>query len=385
LLIVSPCAAKFARLGEPAPLDRLLKNVGAMVERDPKNAEAHYTLGRLHSLAFVQDTADVRATGEGLPVFPAYQGIRVPAPDPAQVNQEALLHLRLSIQEYATACKLDPKKALYWMGEGWMLEQGAPHADRASAPWTDPPAKTPASEWRSRALEAYRKSYALDRDADLELRNLGPGADASISLEAGEGILRVLKPKDASSQAEVAEVKATVAKLKSLPRVVTPIIFSVSGAADLAGLVDEGRSVSFDLGGDSRPERWPWLKPDAGILVWDPEGAGRIKGGTQLFGSVTWSMFWPDGYAPLAALDDDHDGWLSGAELRGLAVWQDANGDAISDAGEVRPLPAVGVARISCHAGGRGEAGAYNLGGLERKDGRVSPTWDWTPTSRPRK
>jgi hypothetical protein len=51
---------------------------------------------------------------------------------------------------------------------------------------------------------------------------------------------------------------------------------------------------------------------------------------------------------PLAALDDDHDGILTGKELAGLALWRDANGNGVADPGEVKPLSAYGIVALSC-------------------------------------
>jgi hypothetical protein len=117
--------------------------------------------------------------------------------------------------------------------------------------------------------------------------------------------------------------------------------------------------------------------------VWDPEQTGRILSGRQLFGSATWSMFWPDGYAPLTALDDDGDGWLAGRELAGLAVWCDRNGNGVSDAGEVASLARLGIARVAVRPSGRQEGAPCNPQGMQRSDGTFLPTYDWMPVSRP--
>ena len=69
----------------------------------------------------------------------------------------------------------------------------------------------------------------------------------------------------------------------------TPIIVPLSDkVTELSDLVNEGASVAFALDGTSRPQRWSWVRPTAGLLVWDPDGLGRITSGRQLFGSVTW-------------------------------------------------------------------------------------------------
>ena len=94
-------------------------------------------------------------------------------------------------------------------------------------------------------------------------------------------------------------------------------------------------------------------------------------------------MFWRDGYEPLAALDDDRDGWLRGRELEGLAAWRDRNGNAISERGEVASLAECGIAAVAVHAAGRAAGVPWNPRGMERRDGAFLPTYDWTPTSRP--
>jgi hypothetical protein len=388
---VLPAAARFALIGQPVPIPRLLDNVGKYVAKNPKDPQGYYTLGRIHSLAFARGLADMstRSTGDDagtLPNFPPYESIKVERSDAKPPSAEALGHLGSSLRLYTKATELDGKKSLYWLGLGWMLEQGTPFAAQVPAPFVNPAGAVPAPLWRDRALAAYRKAYELDRDQDLKDGSLGPGADACITLEAGEGILRLLKVKRdlaARERAELVQVQTTIDKLKLRPRVVTPIIFPLEGVASLDHLLAPETRVRFDLAGDTRAERWAWVSPKAGILVWDPQRTGRITSGAQLFGSVTWSMYWPDGYAPLAALDNDESGWLSGKELDGLAVWCDRNQNAVSEPGEVRPLRAHGITRVAVHAGGSHAGVPYQPRGLQRQDGSYLPTYDWTPVSIP--
>src|SRR5207302_6844825 len=135
--------------------------------------------------------------------------------------------------------------------------------------------------------------------------------------------------------------------LQRKPRAVTPLIFPLDRPRPLPALLSRGRLVSFDMAGAGRRQRWPWVQPETAILVWDPERRGRITSGTQLFGSFTWSIFWRNGYEPLAFLDDNHDGWLTGVELQGLSVWRDRNGDGVSEPGEVLPVAALGIVRVA--------------------------------------
>ncbi len=124
-------------------------------------------------------------------------------------------------------------------------------------------------------------------------------------------------------------------------------------------------------------ERWRWVTPKAGILVWDAEGTGRITSGRQLFGSVTWWMFWRDGYEALRALDDDGDGWLRSKELAGIAVWCDRNGNGVSEKGEVKPISAYGIVAIAVGAIGGVDSVLFNPKGVQLRDGNFLPTYDW--------
>jgi hypothetical protein len=154
----------------------------------------------------------------------------------------------------------------------------------------------------------------------------------------------------------------------------------------LADLLDSHRQVTFDLDGTGRGQAWPWVKPGTAILVWDPKGTGRIESGRQLFGSVTWWIFWRDGYSALDALDDNRDGWLSGEELKGLAVWVDRNGNGVSDAGEVMSVESMGVDGISARWTATEGSSPINRMGIRLKDGRVVGSWDWVvePTGQSR-
>jgi hypothetical protein len=388
--LARPSAAKFAYSGQPVPVERLIANVGKFVEKNPKDAQGHYTLGRIHSLAFVRGTEPPRVSGNvedgsDLPGFAPYESLQEPRQNPKPPTEQDLAHLTASLRSYQAATELAPKKSLYWLGLGWMREQGMPYAKQAALPGRKGASTVSADTWREAALAAYRRAYALDLDSDLKSGHLGPGADSVISLEAAEGINRLLPAKNLAPAevSELARVKKTVEQFKLKPRVVTPIIFPLERPAPLASLLSDAAFVMFDLAADTRGERWPWVNAQAGILVWDPARTGRITSGAQLFGTATWSMYWSDGYAPLAALDDNCDGWLTDQELNGLAVWNDRNGDAVSDSGEVKPLQSYGVKRVAARAESHSGGSPSHPRGMQRNDGSYLPTYDWMPTSLP--
>jgi hypothetical protein len=142
--------------------------------------------------------------------------------------------------------------------------------------------------------------------------------------------------------------------------------------------------VTFNLDGSDLAHRWPWVKPDTGILVWDPEHTVAITSGTQLFGSVTWWFFWSNGYQPLAALDDDGNGWLSDRELSGIAVWRDKNQNGVADPGEVIAATVLGIRRIAVRPYGAMSGGLYHPFGIQFQDGNSVATYDWVPVEKPK-
>lgn len=161
------------------------------------------------------------------------------------------------------------------------------------------------------------------------------------------------------------------------PQAITPIIFSLNTPVPLESLLAPETIVSFDLDGTGRDQSWPWVSPETSILVWDPEETGEITSGRQLFGSVTWWLFFDDGYRAMNALDDNRDGELSGDELVGLAIWTDANSNGVSDEGEVVPIAETGIESIACVQTDTSMGMPANLSGLRMSDGRVLPTYDW--------
>jgi len=446
VLLVGRAAGKFARAPE-VPVDRLLKNVGAYVKENPKDAQGYYLLGRINALAFDRKTRKLRAWdkrgpgGGKLPSLDRWQN--PPGRGQAALTEADLKkHLIESIVNYRKAIELKADHGLYHLGIAWVLESGSPFATKVGPP---PGAKAPAvpltpqgrkvieklvaglgrkdpkvrgavqealravmpavagilaehaqdkdaqvrsgvadllgGYWREKAIEHYTRAYELAIPADRKIRRRPlHGLSSLVSYEAGRSWIRLAKRRGLKKgeKKALAKVEEDLDILKSKRRgAITPIIFCLKAHRGLPDLLAGGKTVGFDLDGTGGVQRWHWVKPTTGILVWDPTGRGRITSGRQLFGSVTWWMFWPDGYRALEALDDNRDGWLAGAELKHLAAWFDRNCDGVCDRGEVVGLRALGVAALAVRAAGRTGAAPFNPAGLRLRTGRVLPTYDW--------
>ncbi|HLJ53413.1 MAG TPA: hypothetical protein VKT77_00155 [Chthonomonadaceae bacterium] len=351
----------------------------------PKGAEGYFTLGRINAAAFARDTGTLgvyQDEADRLPRLPFYTGVVAPRTETKPPSGKSLTFLADALRSYRTATALDPNKAVAFLGLGFEYEEalrfsGAPKA--ATEALALPP-KTDAEALRRYALDSYRMAYRLTIDTDLKSHDR---FDKAVSQEAAEGFLRLQQGRKltAKGESERTALQATIDKLRRMPRVISPILISFDRSADLSDLLAPGSAVHFNLAGRGKQDAWPWLKPTTGILVWDPKHTGKITSGLQLFGNVTWWMFWKDGYGPLDALDDDRNGWLEGKELKELAVWFDRNGNGVSDPGEVVPLASLHVVRIAVRPDGLCDGVPCRRQGVQLADGSYAATFDWTPTA----
>lgn len=100
-----------------------------------------------------------------------------------------------------------------------------------------------------------------------------------------------------------------------------PLVLNFAGTA--AQLTDT--RFSFDLDADGQAESIPGLAAGSGFLALDRNRDGKINNGSELFGPQSGN-----GFADLAALDDDRNGWIDEADraYADLGVWRpDAQGE----------------------------------------------------------
>jgi hypothetical protein len=429
LALMTPLAlAKFVG-PQLAPVEILARNAAIYVEAHPEDANGWYVLGRIHYLAFAKGVSELGISqGRGEPGMEAPQlypgpgessqsyaiqaeaerralkklGLRAKpqnaegqgkvmkdtsaiyqeliaakwAPAPQPMEQSAA-HAKKALESFPKAIAMAPDNALYQLGLASLQEQ---YTERRAEFETAGVADLPVAANKKSIAEAYLKAFTLAKETDAGARwKPMRGLSSMVSYEAGQAYLK-LAPKGE----KVAEVKAHLEKINALPRgPITPIVFSSSAAspASINDLLEPAARVRFDLSGFGGPGEWPWVKPDTCLLVWDPDGAGIIRDGRQLFGSYTWGIFWQDGFRALAMLDDNHDGVLSGGELTGLASWTDRNSNGVSDVGEVRPLLQTGVRSITTEATGTEGIHPHHPAGLKFDDGSTRAVWDWITRS----
>lgn len=346
---------------EKVPVDRLTANLAEEVKKDPKNPQAVLNLARAHAMAYSLKSSELPVNkkkpdgvwfGHEPPIVPFN---KVAAAADKEKLKTARDHLDRAIKLYEEALALKPDDLRAQLGHAWLLSQ----ADQKSA-----------------SVAELRKVIEAAWAKEMDLKAAGFGGH-TVTREAAEYLIPLLDP--VRDKEEIATLKERAEKLRKLPRPVTPIAVPLREGLSAIDLEARNSSVAFDADGTGLKKRWTWVTQDAAWLVHDPGHSGKVTSALQLFGSVTFWMFWETGYEALAALDDNRDGKLTGRELEGLALWHDANHDGVSDAGEVRPLSAHDVVSISCRFerdATHPDRIAYSRAGVTFRDGKTRPTFD---------
>ena len=95
---------------------------------------------------------------------------------------------------------------------------------------------------------------------------------------------------------------------------VDPLVFNLDG--NVNSISDQ--KFLFDLNADGTEEEISFTNQGSGFLALDKNGDGKINDGSELFGTKSG-----DGFADLAAYDEDGNGWIDEADdvFRDLSIW----------------------------------------------------------------
>ncbi len=367
------------------PFERLVANAEGRLKANPNDGYAHYLLGRLHSLEFSFPKRPISVywdrSDKAKFDFPSYTSPAVsrdPDGPKSPLSAEQIGHLVRSIQHYNLATTALPNNDLAWFGYAWITEQAAKFESDLRLPGMFVPAK----DWVTKiALGAYRKAYQIAKADDLKPDSVIMIGVDSIFVQSGEAIKRLTaEDKSELAQKERAELDADFKLYSSRPKAITPILIGLNRSAPFEKLINRRARVYFDLAGDEVLRQWPWIRSNAAWLVWDAEDTGRIRNGRQLFGNAMFWMFFSDGYAALASLDDNQDGWLRGMELHGISAWNDLNENGVSDRGEVTPIYRLGIRALRTKFDTSMPDALSASKGVLWSDGKISASYDWIPS-----
>lgn len=166
------------------------------------------------------------------------------------------------------------------------------------------------------------------------------------------GGLKILEWKDGDlgitlKEKDVDDIKK---KYKTAETIPSPIALDLDGDGVETTAVTAG--THFDHAADGFAEATGWIAADDGLLVRDINGNGTIDSGKELFGSETLlagGTKAANGFEALRELDSNQDGKVDtiDVDFASLRVWKDANGNGLTDAGELLALVDAGVQSIN--------------------------------------
>lgn len=346
---------------QKVPIERLIKNLEAHLKKNPKDIKVKHNLARVYAMSFAwkTDTAQIRNGKELEGAWFGYEPSHVPFARKKGGNPKGgdptKDHLSQALRLYSEVVKAQPDHLTAQLGHAWLLK---------------------AADKKEQAMKELRKviEKAWAKEKDKKVAGLGWH---SVTAEAANYLIPLLD-KDKDSK-EIAELQKRIAKMKRLPRPITPIVIPLREKLGVKDLVAPGARVKFDADGTGLRKQWTWITKDAGWLVSDPQRTGKITSALQFFGGVSFWLFWSNGYQALSALDDNGDGRLTGRELNGLAVWQDRNSNGISEPGEVKSLAELEIVELSCqHTVKKGSRNyvAHSSKGVKFANGKWRATYD---------
>ncbi|MEY4717973.1 MAG: hypothetical protein RL563_591 [Pseudomonadota bacterium] len=106
----------------------------------------------------------------------------------------------------------------------------------------------------------------------------------------------------------------------------------------------QGSTVMFDMAANGQKVRTGWITPDHAFLVRDRNRNGMIDNSSEMFSEHT-SPTAATGFAALAQLDSNRDGWVDYRDkaFKELRLWTDINVDGMTQKGELHPLSEFGI------------------------------------------
>jgi hypothetical protein len=167
-----------------------------------------------------------------------------------------------------------------------------------------------------------------------------------------------------------------------------PVILDLDGNG--IDIVQLGASTaSFDMDGDGGREHTAWAGNQDGFLAIDlaADGKSGPDGMIDQAKEIVFTQWSPGASSDMAALrdvfDSNHNGQLDLGDARWseFRIWRDANGDGVSQPGEVKTLDALGLASIGLEPVGPSQhfsdgSAIGGLAGFTRADGTMGTAAD---------
>lgn len=149
--------------------------------------------------------------------------------------------------------------------------------------------------------------------------------EAESTTFATKGLVQTTDGRSIDFNVEVSMSRAFTANIDTMTAetylVTDPLVINMD--TDLTSVTDQ--KFFFDIDSDGKEEEMSFAGSGSGFLALDKNGDGIINDGSELFGTKSG-----DGFADLAAYDEDGNGWIDENDsiYRKLKVWtKDENGN----------------------------------------------------------
>ena len=337
------------------PIVRVLKNLEREFNEHPDSAHLAWRIARVHAIAFAQGRDSIAVehfpSGTERELTPEIPGA-VRNDEGGLIDERGNRHLQKSIEWYEVALRLDPDQSAIKLGYAWCLVQTGKKSQAKQI-------------YRQLITDEFSESDAMDRES-------------YVATEALLSLIHLLDP-----DRDQREIDKRYEELKIVNRTwgrsVSPIAIPLGKERRVESIVRDDIEVCFDVDGSGRDILWSWIDPSAGWLVFDFDGRSEIVSGRQMFGDVTYWVFWNNGYEAMASLDDNGDRWLRDEELAGLKIWNDRDCDGSCESDELRSLNEYDVVGLSCAYSTiscNGRLMWESRSGVEYASGETGPSYD---------
>ena len=177
-------------------------------------------------------------------------------------------------------------------------------------------------------------------------------------IDYADGTMAVVrKGRDAATELD----GATTMRFKDMAMgMLSAVVLDLDG--DGVTLRSLGKTKArFDMDGNGAAEKTGWVKGGDGFLVVDRNRDGRITDAAEL-SLLAEAPGARTNVEALAAFDMNGDGVLDAKDARfaELSVWRDADGDGVTDAGELVTLESLGITAIGL--GAKANSGRASIG-----------------------
>jgi hypothetical protein len=135
-----------------------------------------------------------------------------------------------------------------------------------------------------------------------------------------------------------------------------PVVLDLDGdGLEFMAMGDVANQALFDFNGDGTMETAAWVGSDDGFLVYDANSDRMVNDGSEIAFADMTAEADTDLDALRAVFDSNHDGLLTAADeqFSRFGVWQDANGNGNTEAGEFKVLKKMGIISLNLSSNGQ--------------------------------